>query len=76
MGRSFGAIRCAGFDSGFYNEPMTVGNSNTPRPAFSQSGVDLTMLLWMASKTPEERLRILQGNVNAILRARNARNRD
>ena len=58
-------------------EPLAGENPEPKAPAVghSQSGVDLTMLRWMASKTPEERLRILQNNVNAILNARNGRNR-
>jgi len=39
----------------------------------SRSGVDKTLLAWMASKTPEQRLQILQNNVTAILKARNGR---
>ncbi|MDG2071921.1 MAG: hypothetical protein P8J55_09410, partial [Pseudomonadales bacterium] len=39
----------------------------------SHSGVDKTLLAWMASKTPEQRLQILQNNVTAIIKARNGR---
>ncbi|MEE9229087.1 MAG: hypothetical protein V3U86_00100, partial [Acidobacteriota bacterium] len=36
----------------------------------SPEGVDLTLIRWMLSLTPEERLRALQANVQAILRLR------
>lgn len=39
-------------------------------PTHSPDGVDLTLIRWMLSLTPEERLRILQANVRAILRLR------
>lgn len=38
----------------------------------SESGIDRTLILWMLSKTPLERLRVLQRNANAILRIRAA----
>lgn len=41
----------------------------------SQSGVDLTLIRWMASITPQERLNILQNNVASILRIRNENKR-
>ena len=40
---------------------------------YSEDGVDLTLIRWMLSKTPEERLQVLQSNVRALLRLRNAR---
>ena len=39
-------------------------------PTHSPEGVDLTLIRWMLSLTPEERLRALQANVQAILRLR------
>ena len=39
-------------------------------PTHSPDGVDLTLIRWMLSLTPEERLRALQANVRAILRLR------
>jgi hypothetical protein len=41
-------------------------------PTRSEDGVDLTLIRWMLSLTPVERLRVLQNNVRAILRIRNA----
>lgn len=37
---------------------------------FSEDGVDLTLVLWMLSLTPAERLEVLQGHINSILRIR------
>jgi hypothetical protein len=40
-----------------------------PRPQsdYSEDGVDLTLIHWMLSLTPAERLQFLQGHVNGIL---------
>lgn len=38
-------------------------------------GVDVTLIRWMLSKTPAERLKILQQNVRSILRLRRAKNK-
>jgi hypothetical protein len=35
--------------------------------------VDLTLIRWMLSLTPAERLRVLQDHVNAVLRLRRDR---
>jgi hypothetical protein len=44
-----------------------------PEGAYSEDGVDLTLIRWMLSLTPAERLQVLQNFVNAVLRIR-ARN--
>ncbi len=36
----------------------------------SEDGVDLTLIRWMLSLTPAERLQFLQENVEAVLRLR------
>jgi hypothetical protein len=38
--------------------------------AYSEAGVDLTMIRWMLSLTPAERLEVLQAAVNSILEMR------
>jgi hypothetical protein len=43
------------------------------RSLFSEDGTDLTLIRWMRSLTPEQRLRVLQNHVRAIERLRNAR---
>ena len=37
-------------------------------PLYSESGVDLTLIHWMLSLTPAERLQMLQQTVRSILR--------
>jgi hypothetical protein len=36
----------------------------------SEDGVDLTLIRWMLSLTPRERLELLENNVRSILRLR------
>ena len=36
--------------------------------AHSEEGVDLTLIRWMLSLTPEERLRTLENNIWSLLR--------
>ena len=42
--------------------------------AYSDSGVDLTLIDWMLSLTPTERLVALQNNINTIMRLRSENN--
>ncbi|MGI8990432.1 MAG: hypothetical protein ACR2I2_12755 [Bryobacteraceae bacterium] len=46
-----------------------------PLPDYSDDGVDLTVIRWMMSLTPLDRLQFLQERINDILtiRERNAR---
>ena len=37
---------------------------------FSEEGVDLTLIRWMLSLTPAERLQVLNHNIRSILRLR------
>jgi len=39
-------------------------------PAYAEDGVDLTLIRWMLSLTPTERLETLQQNVRSIMRLR------
>lgn len=39
-------------------------------PTYSPDSVDLTLIRWMLSLTPAERLQVLQNNVRSILRLR------
>ena len=41
-----------------------------PQTDYSEDGVDLTLIRWMLSLTPAERLQFLQRQVNAILAIR------
>jgi hypothetical protein len=44
-----------------------------PLHEYAEDGVDLTLLRWMASLTPTERLAVLQQNVAAVQRLLDAR---
>ncbi len=41
-------------------------------PDYSDDGVDLTLIRWMLSLTPTERLEVLQQHVNSVLKLRTA----
>lgn len=41
------------------------------QPPYSKEGVDLTLIRWMLSLTPAERLEVLQQNVQSLLKLRN-----
>jgi hypothetical protein len=45
------------------------GSKGTP----SQDGVDLTLIRWMISLTPAERLQVLQQSVQSLLRLRDGK---
>lgn len=44
----------------------------TDRPTHSPDGVDLTLIRWMLSLTPAERLEVLQQHIRTIARLRDA----
>jgi hypothetical protein len=46
------------------------GDPNVGEVTHSPDGVDLTLIRWMLSLTPEERLEVLQANVRSILSLR------
>lgn len=41
--------------------------------AYNDDGVDLTLIRWMLSLTPTQRLQVLQQNVSSIARLRRAK---
>lgn len=47
-----------------------VGGPAAGEATHSPDGVDLTLIRWMLSLTPEERLEVLQANVRSILTLR------
>lgn len=53
-------------------EPETAGDSQT----HSEDGVDLTLIRWMLSLTPAERLDVLRRNVSSILSIRENQDED
>lgn len=56
-----------------YSLPMPQRSSRVAEPTFSDDGVDLTLIRWMLSLTPLERLRVLQSTVASIASLRNVR---
>jgi hypothetical protein len=53
-----------------------IGEPYTPdyaEPPYSEDGVDLTLIRWMLSLTPRERLQYMQSATQAILRLKNAK---
>jgi len=47
-------------------EPAT----EAPQPEYSEDGVDLSLIRWMLSLTPRERLEFLEDRINDILTIR------
>ena len=50
-------------------------NIEKDQEQISADGVDLTLIRWMLSLTPMERLQTLQNNVRSILRLRDGKQR-
>ncbi len=44
--------------------------ARAPEPEYSEEGVDLSLIRWMLSLTPPERLQFLEERINAILKIR------
>jgi hypothetical protein len=55
--------------------PLPDPLPSDPRPTHSDDGVDLTLIRWMLSLTPGERLETLQNTVRSILRLRDVQPR-
>lgn len=51
---------------------MPQPEEDRDRPRYSEDGVDLTLIRWMLSLTPVERLKVLQRHNLAIARLRDA----
>ena len=56
-------------------EPGESRESEAPLPDYSKDGVDLSLIRWMLSLTPAERLRFAEDQANGIraIRERNDR---
>lgn len=48
------------------NEPSAAATDS----CYSEDGVDLTLIRWMLSLTPAERLEVLEASVRSLLRLR------
>lgn len=42
-------------------------------PAYSKDGIDLTLIRWMLSLTPTERLQVLQQHITSVFKLRHAK---
>jgi hypothetical protein len=50
--------------------PLPEPPAGEDRPAYSDAGVDLTLIRWMLSLTPAQRLEVLQQHIRSVLRLR------
>jgi hypothetical protein len=50
--------------------PETLHPDDPPAPEYSNDGVDLSLIRWMLSLTPAERLQFAQNQTNRILAIR------
>lgn len=55
------------------NPPKKDNADPVPQGHNADDGVDVTLIRWMLSLSPTERLRVLEENVAAILRLRSGR---
>lgn len=46
------------------------------QPEYSEDGVDMSLIRWMLSLTPRERLETLQNHLNAVLKIRELNTRE
>jgi len=58
-----------------YNPRMNEGNPAHETSTFSDDGVDLTLIRWLLSLTPAERLAVLQSNMRSLEPLRGAADR-
>jgi len=54
-------------------QPIVTDLSPESDRLYSEDGVDLSLIRWMLSMTPTERLQTLQQNIRSIMRLRNAK---
>ena len=58
-----------------YNSSMAPRETTHDEQAFSEDGVDLTLIRWMLSLTPAERLETLRSNTQSLETLRGAADR-
>jgi hypothetical protein len=51
-------------------DPEVNAESLPPEPEYSEDGVDFTLIRWMLSLTPAERLRLLEERTEEVLTIR------
>lgn len=59
------------------SKPLDSGKASSSEhdPIYGKDGVDLTLIRWMLSMTPTERLQVLQQNIRSIMRLRGDKSR-
>lgn len=57
-------------------EKFSVHSGDDGLPAYSEDGVDLTLIRWMATLSPLERLEVAQSGANAVLALRHDETED
>jgi hypothetical protein len=62
-------------EPGNHSRTSPEHNPPEPRPTHSEDGVDLTLIRWMLSLTPRERLETLQNTIRSIERLRHVQSR-
>ena len=62
-------------EPGDHGDALRGGFPAEPRPEYSEDGVDLTLIRWMLSLTPRERLETLQNTIRSILTLRDDQSR-
>ncbi|MDM8523978.1 hypothetical protein QUF80_11475 [Desulfococcaceae bacterium HSG8] len=55
-----------------YNASVRIYHLSDGNPAYSEDGTDLTLIRWMLSLTPAERLKVLQDNISSVYRLKHA----
>ena len=58
-----------------FQRPHDAPTVDTKKPTYAEDGTDLSLIRWMLSLTPEQRLRTLQNNIRAMNRLRRATRR-
>ncbi len=53
-------------------DPVNSGDAISASAQEAASGGDVSLIRWMLSLTPRERLQVLQAHVNSIMRLRDA----
>jgi hypothetical protein len=53
--------------------PPTMGDPEATSPVYNEDGVDLTLIRWMLSLTPADRVATLQAHIDFVTLARESR---
>jgi hypothetical protein len=56
-----------------HSETQDMAQMREDDPRYGDDGVDVTLIRWMLSLTPEERIRALEDNIYSLARLRNGK---